>query len=89
MTVYLIGFERRGERPYDRLQEEIDRAGGVHVIDNLWAIESDSGAGEIRDWVHSLMDDKDAIFVLSVNNSRHWASRHLKASVNDWLKANF
>ena len=87
MSMFLIGFERRGERPYDRLQEAIDRKGGVHVIDNLWALESESEASELRDWVHSLMDDDDAILVIQVKAGHHWASRHLKSSVNDWLKA--
>lgn len=87
MSMFLIGFERRGERPYDRLQESIDRKGGVHLIDNLWALESEQEASELRDWVHSLMDDEDAIFVMQVKVGNHWASRHLKSSVNAWLKA--
>jgi hypothetical protein len=87
MAFYLIGYERRGVRPYDGLQEAIDREGGVHLIDNLWALESTREAAELRDWVHGLMDDSDAIFVIQVKKDQHWASRHLKTSVNDWLKA--
>ncbi|WP_099865805.1 hypothetical protein [Pararhizobium haloflavum] len=86
MVMYLIGYEGRGERPYDRLQEAIDQRGGVHLIDNLWALECDSDAASLRDWVHDMMDDDDAIIVMQLKNGNHWASRHLKTSVNDWLK---
>jgi hypothetical protein len=86
MHCYLIGYEGRGERPYDRLQEAIDRRGGVRVLDSLWAIESNEDATVIRDWVHDLMDEDDAIFVMQIRNGNHWASRHLKTTVNDWLK---
>ena len=47
----------------------------------------DKDACELRDWIHQFMDDNDAIFVMQVKNGQHWASRHLKSSVNDWLKA--
>lgn len=87
MGLYLIGYEGRGSRPYDRLQEAIDKADGAHVIDNLWIVESDKDACALRDWIHQLMNDDDAIFVMQVKSGQHWASRHLKSSVNDWLKA--
>lgn len=87
MASYLIGYECRGTRPYDRLQEEIDRRGGVHLLDNLWVLESEEEAAAVRDWVHALMDDGDAIFVMQLKNGNHWASRHLKTSANDWLKS--
>ena len=87
MTIYLIGYEGRTERPYDRLQEAIDAAGGVKLVDCLWALETERDATALRDWVHELMDDGDAIFVMQVRKGNHWASRHLKSSVNDWLKS--
>ena len=86
MVQYLIGFEGRGTRPYDVLQDAIHGAGGVRLLDGLWGLDSQSDASEIRDWVHSLMDDEDAIFVLQLKPGQHWASRHLKTVGNDWLK---
>lgn len=86
MAVFIIGFEGRGSRPYDRLQDAIDADGGVRIMDGLWALECDRDAPELRDWVHGFMDDEDAIVVIQVGSSNHWASRHLKSSVNDWLK---
>ncbi|VVS98210.1 hypothetical protein [Rhizobium sp. EC-SD404] len=87
MAIYLIGYEGRTERPYDQLQEAMDREGGVKLIDGLWALDVDKDATELRDWVHAFMDDVDAIFIAQMRAGSHWASRHLKSSANDWLKS--
>lgn len=87
MADYLIGFEGRGERPYDLLQDAIHGKAGVKLMEGLWVMESEGDAAAVRDWVHSLMDDSDAIFVLQLKSGQHWASRHLKSVGNDWLKS--
>jgi hypothetical protein len=86
MATYLIGYEGRGDRPYDQLQDAIASRGGTRLLEALWGLECDDDATQLRDWVHDLMDDADAIFVVQINHSHHWATRHVKTSANDWLK---
>ncbi len=87
MATYLIGFEGRdGNRPYEQVREAMDARGGTRILETLWGLESDDDAATLRDWLHSLMSDEDAIFVIAVKPGCHWATRHVKISVNDWLK---
>ena len=65
MAIYLIGYEGRTERPYDQLQEAMDREGGVKLIDGLWALDVEKDATELRDWVRARLRSSRVPAVIS------------------------
>jgi len=86
MNAYLISYDLRVNRDYERLYEAIKSYGTyAKILESVWGIVTDASASEIRDHLENFVDKDDGIFVLKSGKQAAW--RNLNG-VDNWLQNN-
>lgn len=87
-TVFCVSYDLLTPgKNYDGLINAIKSYGTWwHQTESVWFIVSDKGAGEIRDFLMSYLDNNDKLFVIAVLN--HWGGKGFSNNEYDWLKTN-
>lgn len=81
MSLYLISYELRPQREYERLWNELRRYGAYRGLDCTWWLERDGVTSAcLRDHFASFIEPEDRLVVARVED---WAGRWLKATPND------
>ena len=53
---------------------------------SVWLIQSDDGAGEVRDAIKSHLDSNDKLLVVSLGGA--WGTFNISKEVTDWMRKN-
>ena len=89
--VHLITYDLKSpndrEGDYERVINGIKSTFNTwcHLEKSVWIVESDQGAGEVRDAIKSLLHETDVLFVGRL--SGNWGSFNIGKERADWLKA--
>jgi len=86
LATYIISYDLRNNRNYDRLYEAIKSYGTwAKITESTWAVKTDSSAVAVRDHLGSILDSDDRIFVIKSGVEAAWRNAIGK---NSWLKEN-
>lgn len=88
MATFIVTYDTHAGRNYKSLYDGMEENGGVRLAESVWGIALNNTAGEVRDWVKSLLDSDDTIVVIQVKPKPSWATQKAKKGANDWLKEN-
>ena len=86
MTCYIISYDLRKNRNYDKLYSALksySRWG--RITESTWAVVTTKSAVEIRDNLLKVIDNDDRIFVVKSGVEAAWRNSICK---NEWLKEN-
>ncbi len=85
MNTYLITYDlNKPGQVYQQLYQEIKSLGvTIHGMQNVWFLESNYSAKQIRDSLKQVVDSNDKIFVCAVVT---WATSNLP-TVASWLNS--
>jgi hypothetical protein len=86
MTCFIISYDLRNARDYDKLHDAI-RAYGTwaHILESCWGIVTEDTAKDVRNNLTKHIDDDDGLFVVKSGNIAAWRNVLCK---NDWLNKN-
>lgn len=80
MSLFFIEYELRKQRNYETLYAELERLGGVRVLESLWCLKLTDSAKVIRDHFKAFVDADDGLCVMEVDD---WATFNAKKSPKD------
>lgn len=85
--VYAITYDlNKPGQDYPRLYSTIKSLGDwIWPMQNLWFIDSDSGAQDIANSILAVIDQSDSVFVVKVNRYE-WGS-WMNKDANAWINA--
>lgn len=84
MACYLISYDLRKAKDYERLYDAIKSYGTwAHVLESSWAVETDKTATNLRDHLAEFIDSDDGLFVVKSAGEAAWRNVLCK---NEWLK---
>jgi hypothetical protein len=84
MSVYLVTYEFQTSRGNHRpVHEYLGRFEACKRSDNIWLVDTDREASQIRRDLIALLDTRDAVFVAQIQP--HWAAYNFGPT--DWLRA--
>ncbi len=84
MDCYIINYDLRNARDYDKLYDAIKSYGTyAHILESTWAIVTSKKASEVRNYLEKYIDKDDGIFVIKSGTEAAWR----KVICRDkWLK---
>lgn len=86
MAFYLISYDAHYERDYQPFYDAMVEYGGVSILESLWGLElTDDDATVVRDWVVSLLNQDDSIFVLKLRPKHSYATQELSKDARAWM----
>jgi len=75
MAVYLLSYDLRKQRDYEKLTEALEAVSAVRVLESVWAFSyADTNCKLVRDHFVKFIDDDDGLFVVE---EKDWAGRKL------------
>jgi hypothetical protein len=81
LKLYLVTCDLLQPGDYGSLKERFRTLGARQVLDRQWALRSTYSAGELKDLLRQLVDDRDRIVVAEVG--AEWASRRALSNLGD------
>ncbi|MEK7087375.1 MAG: hypothetical protein AAB958_01595, partial [Patescibacteria group bacterium] len=83
--VYAITYDlNKPGQNYPSLYSTIKRLGHwIWPLQNLWFIDSENGAQEIANEIHTVIDQNDSVFVVRVYRGQ-WGS-WMSSETNQWI----
>ena len=87
MATYIISYDLSApSRNYDDIHEAIRSYGTwAHITESTWAVVTDQSATEVRDYLGSVMDNDDKLFVVLSAGVGAWRNIRPRTA---WLKKN-
>lgn len=81
MDTYFISYDLIKHKDYPRIIAELERMGGVRILESVWAIKKASTTSkELYDHLCNFIDGDDRILIVK---SRGWTSVRTLATAND------
>ena len=81
---YIISYDLRKERDYEKLYEVIKEYGTwARILKSTWAIFTSESADEIFNNLKDVLDDDDGLFVIQSGTESAWYNINCR---NTWLK---
>lgn len=73
MKVFCISYDLRKSRDYQRIQEELNRLGGIQVLESVWTVKLGDNVTSVslRDSLQKFIDSDDGLFVAQISS---WAT---------------
>lgn len=87
MGLYLISYDLRKVRVYDRLHALLTEWGAERLLESLWIAELRGPAEVIREIAKGTFDADDAIAVIEIRLGGQWATYACLKGGVDLLKA--
>lgn len=86
MTTYIVTFEINEVAQRKKVEEKLKEFGYYCPIhENAWAIITEKKAIEIRDFITSVMNNGDRIFVIRTGTEAAWKNAY-STEHSEWLK---
>lgn len=87
MALFIVTYDltapgRNYSGLYDRIRNYTNYA---HITESSWAIQTNSTAVQIRDYLAQALDSNDKLFVAPLG--AQWAARNLPKEIVDWLNS--
>lgn len=80
--LYLIDYDLRKERDYQKLYDELNRLKAVQVLESCWCIKFEGvSAIKLRNHFKQFIDSNDGLMVSEVTD---WASYNTNGSPNQF-----
>lgn len=87
MTVFVITYDLSAPgRNYDAIIARIKQYPWVNLSESSWAVRTDSTSSQIRDYLGSVLDANDKLFVGTLRSPASWQG--LSKDRADWLQQN-
>ncbi len=87
MPLYIVSYDLRGSRDYQKLWDEMERLKGFKSLDSVYILKvSSPDAAALRDHFSQYIDRDDRLIV--VEFSERPATRKAKTGTTEWLDAN-
>ncbi len=77
--LYFIDYDLRKQRNYQPLYDELNRLGGIRMLESLWCLHLTSSAVALRDHLTLFIDSDDGLCVSQVTD---WATRGIPNTPN-------
>ena len=73
MKVFCVSYDLRNNRDYQRIQEELNRLGGIQVLESVWTVKLGDSVTSVslRDHLQKFIDSDDGLFVAQISS---WAT---------------
>jgi hypothetical protein len=84
MACYIISYDLRNQRDYEKLYEGIRAySSWAQILESAWAVVTSKFATEIRDHLKGHIDSDDGLFVIKSGGEAAWTKVNCK---NEWPK---
>lgn len=81
MALYLLSYDLRKQRDYEKLWDELKTFNAVRVLESDWCFKRiNTTAAGLRDHFKSFIDADDGLFVGEITN---WATYKARGTPND------
>jgi CRISPR/Cas system-associated endoribonuclease Cas2 len=78
MALYVLTYDLRKARNYDKLYEELKRFNAQRVLESTWCFKRiNTNSAGLRDHFKQFIDDDDGLFVVEVTG---WATYRAQSS---------
>jgi hypothetical protein len=88
MRLYAVSYDVHEDRNYQLLIEGLRKVGAVKLLESLWLIAVNDGAGDVTDWMRSLANKDDPVVVIELQPGSSWWSVGAKPDGTAWLTRN-
>jgi len=88
MRLYAVSYDVHEDRNYQLLIEGLRKVGAVKLLESLWLIAVNDGAGDVTDWMRSLANKDDPVVVIELKPGSSWSSVGAKRDGTAWLTRN-
>lgn len=88
MPAYLISYDNRAPRNYQRLYQLMGAFKAVRLNESNWMANLPGPAYVIRDLVSGTLESNDVVAVVEVKPGSDWATVNVGLAANAWLSAN-
>ncbi len=88
MTHYVISYDLHNQRTYQPVWNLLNQWGAAKLLESLWLVTLDAGAGPVRDALLAVVDADDSIAVIELKTGSDWASIRVVPAGLTWLKNN-
>lgn len=88
MAHFLISYDLHKVRNYEPLWAALGSWGAVRLLESVWLVSINSGAGDIRDALLRAVDNDDSIAVIELKPGSEWSTHRAKPAGTDWLTLN-
>lgn len=88
MSQFLISYDLRKQRNYQPLWDLLRASSAVKVLESVWLLNSNAGAGAIRDHLMTVIDKDDGVIVLPLEHGAEWGSYGSLTAGVAWLNSN-
>lgn len=80
MALYLLEYDLRKQRDYQKLYAELEKFSAKRVLESLWCFNRNNTSTEsLRNHFTQFIDNDDGLIVLQATE---WASRHTLSTPN-------
>lgn len=87
MALFIINYDLRNNRDYQKLYDEMDRLDGFKVLESVYLADLSNTATEVRDHLQSFIDGDDGLLVIEF--SKKPAAFKCKPGTKKWLDDHF
>lgn len=88
MAYYVISYDLHNQRHYEAVWALLGSWGAVRLLESLWVVSLNNGAGEVRAAIEKAIDSDDSIVVIELKPGSSWASVRARQSGVNWLSNN-
>ena len=88
MAIYMISYDLRKVRNYDKLISQLREWGCISPLKSLWFGNLRGTSGNIRDALKAHIDADDGLMVCLVQPTWDWATFKVNEDAAAWFKAN-
>jgi hypothetical protein len=86
MALFVISYDLRKARQYQRLVQQLEKWQAVRVLDSLWLANLNGTALKVRDVLRPLLDAEDGLAIIELKAGSMWATAGVQPAGLTWLK---
>lgn len=88
MAHYVISYDLHKQRTYEPVWTLLEGWGAVRLLESLWLLTINAGAGAVREALQGAADSDDSVAVIELKLGSEWSSIRAKQAGVDWLTTN-
>lgn len=87
MALFVVSYDLVKTKNYQVVWDALKEHGGHRITESLWLLNLNNTPFEVRDWVVSLVDSDDRVFVAETTQ-REVVYTNAMSGTNEWFKNN-
>lgn len=88
MAHFVISYDLHNQRTYPPVWARLQSWGAVRLLESLWVVSSNDGAGDLRDSLLQVIDKDDSVVVVELKQGSNWSARAAQVQGTNWLQRN-